>query len=91
MSGPVTVEDGNFVFKEQDGIDYAATTIQLPGGERVPFLFTAKSLVAKGDGDTVKPGFTFKGGFTVPSYRTGLFLDPKGRGATTGYDYTVGL
>ena len=57
----------------------------------MPFLFTVKNLIAKGNGDTIKPGFTFKGDFTVPSYRTGLFLDPKGRGATTGYDYTVGL
>ena len=57
----------------------------------MPFLFTVKQLVAKGDGDTVKPGFTFKGQYTVPSYRTGLFLDPKGRGAVTGYDYTAGL
>ena len=63
----------------------------MPGGERVPFLFTTKNLIAKGDGDTIKPGFVFKGDFTVPSYRTGLFLDPKGRGATTGYDYGVGL
>ncbi|CAN1225055.1 Oxygen-evolving enhancer protein 1, chloroplastic (Fragments) [Linum grandiflorum] len=26
----------------RDGIDYAAVTVQLPGGERVPFLFTVK-------------------------------------------------
>ncbi len=35
----------------QDGIDYAAVTVQLPGGERVPFLFTVKELTAKGTGD----------------------------------------
>ena len=29
--------------------------------------------------------------FTVPSYRTGLFLDPKGRGTTTGYDFAGAL
>ena len=57
----------------------------------MPFLFTVKNILAKGTGDTVKPGFKFEGEFKVPSYRTGLFLDPKGRGATTGYDYTVGL
>merc|ERR1712216_336592 len=33
----------------------------------------------------------FAGKFTVPSYRTGLFLDPKGRGTTTGYDQAVAL
>lgn len=27
----------------------------------------------------------------VPSYRTGLFLDPKGRGMATGYDMAVAL
>lgn len=31
------------------------------------------------------------GPFTVPSYRTGLFLDPKGRGGSTGYDMAVAL
>mmetsp|Transcript_22135 Transcript_22135/g.89648 ORF Transcript_22135/g.89648 Transcript_22135/m.89648 type:complete len:183 (-) Transcript_22135:199-747(-) len=35
---------------------------------------------------------TFLGGdFVVPSYRTGLFLDPKGRGGVTGYDMAVAL
>merc|ERR1719437_328915 len=82
---------GSITFTEKEGIDYAATTIQLPGGERVPFLFTVKDLVAKGSGDTFKPGFQMGGDFSVPSYRTGLFLDPKGRGGTTGYDMAVAL
>jgi photosystem II oxygen-evolving enhancer protein 1 len=73
------------------GIDYAATTVQLPGGERVPFLFTVKDLVAKGNGPAFKPGFQMGGTFKTPSYRTGLFLDPKGRGGTTGYDMAVAL
>merc|ERR1719464_2714166 len=72
---------GGITFTEEDGIDYAPTTVQLPGGERVPFLFTIKELVAKGSG----------GSFKVPSYRTGLFLDPKGRGMTTGYDQAQAL
>lgn len=87
----MNVEGGNTKFVEQDGIDYAATTVQMPGGERVPFLFTVKNLVAEGKGDTFKPGFEFGGSFKVPSYRTGLFLDPKGRGTTTGYDQAVAL
>merc|ERR1712178_328667 len=73
---------------------YAATTVQLPGGERVPFLFTVKNLVAKSDTDaasSIDPGLKLSGSFTVPSYRTGLFLDPKGRGTTTGYDQAVAL
>merc|ERR1712048_1546494 len=58
-----------------------------------PFLFTVKNLVATSGAATssIDPGLTFAGKFTVPSYRTGLFLDPKGRGTTTGYDQTVGL
>jgi photosystem II oxygen-evolving enhancer protein 1 len=91
IEGPLKVEGGNIVFTEKEGIDYAATTVQMPGGERVPFLFTVKDLVAKGNGGAFKPGFQMGGDFTTPSYRTGLFLDPKGRGGTTGYDMAVAL
>jgi photosystem II oxygen-evolving enhancer protein 1 len=91
VEGNLSVEGGNIIFKEKEGIDYAATTVQLPGGERVPFLFTVKDLVAKGNGGSFKPGFQMGGDFSVPSYRTGLFLDPKGRGGTTGYDMAVAL
>jgi photosystem II oxygen-evolving enhancer protein 1 len=81
MSGSLTVGPGGAVtLKEEDGLDYQATTVQLPGGERVPFLFTIKELDAKG---TVNG---FGGEFTVPSYRGATFLDPKGRGGATGYD-----
>merc|ERR1712216_758396 len=76
---------GGIVFTEEEGIDYAPTTVQLPGGERVPFLFTVKELVAKGNGGSFKPGFQMGGDFSVPSYRT------KGRGGTTGYDMAVAL
>jgi photosystem II oxygen-evolving enhancer protein 1 len=76
---------GNVELQETDGIDYAATTVQLPGGERVPFLFTVKNLNAKGTLDA------FGGEFVVPSYRGATFLDPKGRGAATGYDNAVAL
>lgn len=65
--------DGKVKFEEKDGIDYAATTVQMPGGERVPLLFTVKQLVAQAStaGSTLKPGFQFGGSFSVPSYRTG--------------------
>ena len=33
----------------------------------------------------------FGGEFVVPSYRGSSFLDPKGRGASTGYDNAVAL
>ena len=91
IEGTLSNSGGNIVFNEKEGIDYAATTVQLPGGERVPFLFSVKDLVAKGNGAAFKPGFQMGGDFTTPSYRTGLFLDPKGRGGTTGYDMAVAL
>lgn len=86
ISGDLEVKDGKAVFTEKDGIDYAATTVQLPGGERVPFLFSLKNLVAtSSSAGPIKPGFDLGGSFTVPSYRTGLFLDPKGRGTTSAF------
>jgi len=91
VEGDLESAGGSIVFKEKEGIDYAATTVQLPGGERVPFLFSVKDLVAKGSGPAFKPGFQMGGDFSVPSYRTGLFLDPKGRGGVTGYDMAVAL
>jgi len=93
ISGPFKEDGGKLKFTEEDGIDYAPTTVQVPGGERVPFLFTVKELVATGaaSGNTLKPGYEFGGSFKVPSYRTGLFLDPKGRGMATGYDMAQAL
>jgi len=91
IEGSLDTKGGSISFKEEEGIDYAACTVQLPGGERVPFLFTVKDLVAKGSGNVFKPGFQMGGEFNTPSYRTGLFLDPKGRGGTTGYDMAVAL
>merc|ERR1711998_825062 len=86
MSGKVKVGgDGKVSFLEEDGIDYAPTTVQLPGGERVAFLFTVKQLNANGSLDN------FGGEFNVPSYRGSSFLDPKGRGGSTGYDTAMAL
>mmetsp|Transcript_17844 Transcript_17844/g.30373 ORF Transcript_17844/g.30373 Transcript_17844/m.30373 type:complete len:313 (+) Transcript_17844:55-993(+) len=93
IEGDLTQDGGKLTFIEKDGIDYAPTTVQLPGGERVPFLFTVKNLVAKSEGaaNSIEPGLKLAGNFKVPSYRTGLFLDPKGRGTTTGYDQAQAL
>eukprot|EP00177_Eucheuma_denticulatum_P006475 GFKZ01011790.1.p1 GENE.GFKZ01011790.1~~GFKZ01011790.1.p1 ORF type:complete len:337 (-),score=77.22 GFKZ01011790.1:1425-2435(-) len=91
IEGPLKSSGSEIVFEEKDGIDYAATTVQLPGGERVPFMFTIKNLVAKAEGKDITTATEFGGDFTVPSYRSGLFLDPKGRGGTTGYDMAVAL
>ncbi|MBW4655359.1 MAG: photosystem II manganese-stabilizing polypeptide [Kaiparowitsia implicata GSE-PSE-MK54-09C] len=85
--------DHSLVFIEEDGFDFQATTVLLPGGEEVPFLFTIKGLVAKTPGavDSVNTSTDFEGAFKVPSYRTSNFLDPKGRGLTAGYDSAVAL
>jgi len=86
MSGKMKVgADGKVAFVEEDGIDYAPTTVQLPGGERVAFLFSVKQLNTSGSLDS------FGGEFNVPSYRGSSFLDPKGRGGSTGYDTAVAL
>merc|ERR1712066_113800 len=77
VEGPLTPNP--LTFKEEDGMDFQAVPVKLPDGEYVPFLFSCKQLVAKGAGSAFKPGFTWGGEFTVPSYRTGGFLDPKGR------------
>merc|ERR1712216_630267 len=86
MSGKMKVgADGKVAFVEEDGIDHAPTTVQLPGGERVAFLFSAKQLNTSGYLEN------FGGEFNVPSYRGSSFLDPKGRGGSTGYDTAMAL
>uniref|UniRef100_B8HTW9 Photosystem II extrinsic protein O n=1 Tax=Cyanothece sp. (strain PCC 7425 / ATCC 29141) TaxID=395961 RepID=B8HTW9_CYAP4 len=94
VQGPLKFNsNGSLTFTEEDGFDFQPITVQLPGGERVPLLFSVKNLVA-----TTQPGLTsintstdFEGDFNVPSYRTSNFLDPKGRGLATGYDNAVAL
>jgi len=86
-------EDGSLVFTEEDGIDFQAITVQLPGGEQVPFMFTIKSLVAQSQPNmtSVNTSTDFEGEFKVPSYRGAVFLDPKGRGVASGYDNAIAL
>ncbi|EIE27669.1 33kDa oxygen evolving protein of photosystem II, partial [Coccomyxa subellipsoidea C-169] len=93
--------NGAVVLKESDSysLNLAPITVQLPGGERVPFLFTIKArphhntfgyysssshmpLELEASGDLS----SFGGQIRVPSYRGSTFLDPKGRGGSTGYD-----
>ncbi|MCU0566776.1 MAG: photosystem II manganese-stabilizing polypeptide [Oculatellaceae cyanobacterium Prado106] len=85
--------DGSLTFQEEDGFDFQAITVKLPGGEMYPFLFTIKGLTAKSQAglDSISTATDFEGEFRVPSYRTSNFLDPKGRGLTTGYDNAVAL
>uniref|UniRef100_UPI0030DCB68E photosystem II manganese-stabilizing polypeptide n=1 Tax=Oculatella sp. LEGE 06141 TaxID=1828648 RepID=UPI0030DCB68E len=85
--------DGSLTFLEEDGFDFQAITVQLPGGEQVPFLFTVKGLTAKTQNplESINTSTDFEGKFKVPSYRTSNFLDPKGRGLATGYDNAVAL
>ncbi|NJR48487.1 MAG: Photosystem II manganese-stabilizing polypeptide [Leptolyngbyaceae cyanobacterium CSU_1_3] len=94
VSGSLNLNsDGSLTFKEEDGIDFQAITVQLPGGERVPLLFTIKGLVANSQPgqNSLTTSTDFVGEYRVPSYRTSNFLDPKGRGLTTGYDNAVAL
>ncbi|NET54493.1 MAG: Photosystem II manganese-stabilizing polypeptide [Merismopedia sp. SIO2A8] len=94
VSGTLQVgADGEITFYEEDGFDFQPTTVLLPGGEEVPFLFTIKGLVANGrvGADGITTATDFGGQFKVPSYRTSNFLDPKGRGLATGYDNAVAL
>jgi len=92
--GPLAVNnDGLITFTESGGIDFAAITVRLASGERFPFLFTTKDLVATATtpGNVLAPDVTLGGDYTVPSYRTSNFLDPKGRGLTAGYEAAVAL
>jgi photosystem II oxygen-evolving enhancer protein 1 len=86
-------QDGSLTFVEEAGIDFQPITVQLAGGERVPFLFTIKNLVAKSQpgADSINTSTDFEGEFKVPSYRGSVFLDPKGRGVAAGYDNAVAL
>lgn len=85
--------DGSYTFVEQDGFDFQPITVQLPGGERVPFFFTVKNLVAQTQPNlsSINTSTDFEGEFKVPSYRGATFLDPKGRGVASGYDNAVAL
>jgi photosystem II oxygen-evolving enhancer protein 1 len=65
--------------------------VLLPGGEEVPFTFSSKELLATADGAALTTSTDFDGSYRAPSYRTSNFLDPKGRGLTTGYSSAVGL
>ena len=86
-------EDNSLTFNENYGIDFQAITVLLPGGEEVPFLFTVTGLTAKSQPDitAINTSTDFKGDYDVPSYRGSSFLDPKGRGVTSGYDNAVAL
>lgn len=94
VSGALNIkDDGSLEFVEEDGFDFQAATVLLPGGEEVPFLFTIKRLVASTQSGVaaVTSSTDFEGAFRVPSYRGASFLDPKGRGIKSGYDNAVAL
>ncbi|MDB9534255.1 photosystem II manganese-stabilizing polypeptide [Dolichospermum planctonicum CS-1226] len=94
VQGKLTINpDNSLTFTEEDGIDFQAITVKLPGGELVPFLFTIKNLVAQTQPNltSINTSTDFEGTFKVPSYRGAAFLDPKGRGVVSGYDNAVAL
>jgi photosystem II oxygen-evolving enhancer protein 1 len=89
--GDLKVGDDSLTFTELGGIDFQPVTVLLPGGEEVPFTFSSKELVATSVGAAISTSTDFTGSYRTPSYRTSNFLDPKGRGLTTGYGSAVGL
>lgn len=94
VSGDIVFnDDGSVTFIEKAGMDFQPITVQLPGGEQVPFFFTMKNLVATTQAglETINTSTDFSGDYNVPSYRGATFLDPKARGEATGYDNAVAL
>ncbi|MFN5117175.1 MAG: photosystem II manganese-stabilizing polypeptide [Cyanobacteriota bacterium] len=89
--GDLKIAGDNLTFTELGGIDFQPITVLLPGGEEVPFTFSSKELVASANGAAITTSTDFSGNYRAPSYRTSNFLDPKGRGLTTGYSSAVGL
>jgi photosystem II oxygen-evolving enhancer protein 1 len=89
--GDLTVSGDKLTFNELGGIDFQPVTVLLPGGEEVPFTFSSKELVAEASGSAISTSTDFSGPYRAPSYRTSNFLDPKGRGLTTGYSSAMGL
>ncbi|EAQ75412.1 MULTISPECIES: photosystem II manganese-stabilizing polypeptide [unclassified Synechococcus] len=89
--GDLTIDGAQLTFKELGGIDFQPITVLMPGGEEVPFTFSSKQLIATAEGTAISPSTDFEGAYRTPSYRTANFLDPKGRGLTTGYSSAVGL
>ena len=89
--GDLTVTGNGINFKELGGIDFQIVTVLMPGGEEVPFTFSSKELVATANGTALTTSTDFNGDYRAPSYRTSNFLDPKGRGLTTGYSSAMGL
>ncbi|ACA98279.1 MULTISPECIES: photosystem II manganese-stabilizing polypeptide [Cyanophyceae] len=94
MTGKIKADsEGLLTLVEEDGIDFQPITVQLPGGDQVPFLFTIKNLVAQTStpSDSINTSTDFIGEFRVPPYRGAVFLDPKARGTASGYDNAVAL
>jgi photosystem II oxygen-evolving enhancer protein 1 len=89
--GELKLNGDQLTFTELGGIDFQPVTVLLPGGEEVPFTFSSKELVATASGNAFTTSTDFSGSYRAPSYRTSNFLDPKGRGLTTGYSSAVGL
>ncbi|MCM1981327.1 photosystem II manganese-stabilizing polypeptide [Lyngbya confervoides] len=92
IEGPIEIQaDGSLKFIEKDGMDFQPVTVKLTDGELVPFLFTVKELTLQTQPNisSITTSTDFQGTYEVPSYRTSNFLDPKGRGLTSGYDNAV--
>ncbi|WP_026101172.1 photosystem II manganese-stabilizing polypeptide [Synechococcus sp. PCC 7336] len=80
-------------FNVLDGMTFQAITAQLPGNEQVPTLLSIKKLRATGESSdgSINASLDFEGTYSVPGYRSSMFLDPRGRGSETGYEMANGL
>lgn len=92
IQAEVRSEGGGLAFDVLDGMTFQATTVELPGRERVPLLFSAIDFKGKAtSAGAIDSSTDFEGKFSVPGYRGSTFLDPRGRGTETGYEAVVGL
>ncbi len=89
--GDLKLVDDKLTFTELGGIDFQPITVLMPGGEEIPFTFSSKELLVDATGTALTTSTDFSGSYRAPSYRTSNFLDPKGRGLTTGYSSAMGL
>ncbi|MEM6445267.1 MAG: photosystem II manganese-stabilizing polypeptide [Cyanobacteria bacterium J06642_2] len=91
--GQIYAKGDDLEFDVLSGMISQPTTVQLPGREQVPLLFSVNDLkaIAPGSASGIDRSSEFNGNFKVFGYRGSSFLDPRARGSETGYESAVGL
>lgn len=91
--GQMVAKGDDLEFDVLSGMISQPTTVQLPGREQVPLLFSVNDLqaIAPGSASGIDRSSEFNGNFKVFGYRGSSFLDPRARGSETGYESAVGL